>query len=90
MRINGRSSPSQTIRRPSRSKVVPLPPIVVLTSSGSLPGRQAQQLIAAQIDEIPVAVRMPEWAFGKDEAGGEALRFRGFEHFGQVIGGRHR
>jgi hypothetical protein len=50
---------------------------------------QAQQLIAAKIDEIPVAVRMPQRAFGKDEAGGEALGFSGFEHFGQVIGVRH-
>jgi hypothetical protein len=50
-----------------------------------LAGCQAQQLIAAKIDEIPVAVRMPQRAFGKDEAGGEALGFCGFEHFGQVI-----
>ena len=52
-------------------------------------GCQAQQLIAAKIDEIPVAVRMPQRALGKDEARGEALGFSGFEHFGQVIGDRH-
>jgi hypothetical protein len=51
---------------------------------------KAQQLIAAKIDEIPVAVRMPQRAFGEDEAGGKALGFSGFEHLGQVIGDGHR
>jgi hypothetical protein len=55
-----------------------------------LAGCKAQQLIAAKIDEIPVAVRMPQRAFGEDEAGGKALGFSGFEHLGQVIGDGHR
>src|SRR5580693_3802713 len=55
-----------------------------------LAGCKAQQLIAAKIDEIPVAVRMPQRAFGEDEAGGKVLRFSGFEHLGQVIGDGHR
>jgi hypothetical protein len=52
-------------------------------------GRQAKQLVPARMDKIPVAVQMPQRAIGKDEAGGEALGFGGFEHLGQVIGGRH-
>lgn len=52
-------------------------------------GRKAQQLIAAKIDKIPVAARMPQWPFGKNETGGEALGLGGFEHFGQIIGGGH-
>jgi hypothetical protein len=63
--------------------------MVVLTSSGSLPGVK-RKLIAVKIDEIPVAVRMPQQAFGENEAGGEGLGFSGFEHFGQIVGDRNR
>src|SRR5947207_15319208 len=54
-----------------------------------LAGCKPQQLIAAEIDEIPVAVRMPERPFGENEAGGEALGFSGLEHSRQVIGDGH-
>jgi hypothetical protein len=40
-------------------------------------GHEAQQLIAANIDKMPVAVRMPRRAFGENESGSEALGFGG-------------
>ena len=50
---------------------------------------ETKQLVAVKIDKIPVAVRMPKRAFGKDEAGRETLGFSRFEHLWQVIGRRH-
>src|SRR5882724_8479009 len=40
---------------------------------------QTKQLVAAKIDKLPVVVRVPERAFGKDEAAREALSFSRFE-----------
>src|SRR5205085_7885795 len=52
-------------------------------------GRQPEQLVPTKIDKKPVAVGMPQRAFGKDEAGGEAFGFSSFEHVGQIIGRLH-
>src|SRR5881394_3228068 len=38
-----------------------------------LPRRHAEQFVLADIDEVPIAVGMPQGAFGEDEAGGETL-----------------
>jgi hypothetical protein len=50
---------------------------------------QAKELVLADIDEVPIARRMPGWAFSKDKSGGEALRVSGFKHVGQIIGCGH-
>ena len=43
-RVRRRSSPSHRIKRLCESKVVPLPPIVVLTSPGACPGVNRKSL----------------------------------------------
>ena len=56
----------------------------------SLPNNQPiHDLVLADIDEIPVTLRMPQRPFGEDEAGGEALGFGGVEHVGQRVGCGH-
>jgi len=55
-----------------------------------LAGRHAQELVLANVDEIPKALRMPQRAFREDETGGEPLGFSGLEHVGQVVGCGHR
>src|SRR3972149_6673798 len=52
-----------------------------------LAGRHSVQLVAAQVDEIVVAIGMPERAFGKNESGCEALGFGGLQNIGQVVRG---
>ena len=52
-------------------------------------GYQPVEVIAAQIDEVPKPVGVPERAFGENKAGSKANGLRGFEHVGQLIGGRH-
>jgi hypothetical protein len=72
-----RSSLSQTIRRPCRSKVVPLPPIVVLTRSGSLPGVRRYSLSRRRSTKYQYPSGCHSGPLGKNEAGGEALGFSG-------------
>ena len=89
VRTHPRQACGRRLRRrsdgPARSKVVPLPPIVVLTSSGSLPGVRRCSWLRRRSTKYQKPVRMPERAFGKDKAGRETLGFGGFEHVGQII-----
>ena len=50
---------------------------------------EAMQLIDAQIDEIPIIIRVPQRAFGKGKAGGNAFRGGRVQHVGQIVCGRH-
>ncbi|MBI2509146.1 MAG: hypothetical protein HYV99_03990 [Betaproteobacteria bacterium] len=52
-------------------------------------GCHAVEPVAAEVDEVPVAVRVPERAFGEDEAGREALGFGRLQDVGQVVRGGH-
>jgi hypothetical protein len=54
-----------------------------------LAGRHAQELVLANVDEIPEALRMPQRAFREDKAGGEPLGLGGLEHVGQIVGCGH-
>src|SRR5262249_40945504 len=54
-----------------------------------LSGRHAKQFVLAEIDKIPIACRMPGWAFSEGKARSRTLCFGGLEHFGQIIGCGH-
>ena len=54
-----------------------------------LAGCHLIELVAAQVDEVVVAIGMPERAFGKNESGCEALGFGGLQNIGQVVRGGH-
>jgi len=47
--------------------------------------RHAEQLVLTNVDEIPVAVGMPQRTLGEDKAGGGARGFSGFKHFWQIV-----
>jgi len=53
------------------------------------PRRHSIQLVASQIDEVVVAIGMPQRALGKNEAGCEALGFGSLQNIGQVIRSGH-
>ena len=47
--------------------------------------REAKQLVLPDVDEIPIALRVPERTLGKNKTGGEVLGFRGFKHVRQIV-----
>src|SRR5262249_55858563 len=54
---------------------------------GPLVRCHAKQFVLSDVDEVPVAVGVPQRTLSEDEAGGKALGLGGFQHVRQVVGG---